>query len=366
MSVSSDTAAGAVICGGILSDTRDRNGPVLGGDLLVEGRVRGFGYQPHPSPTRSCDTLLLEGHESLPNTPARPVPRTAKDAVTLAPAPHARLAQDRVRTAADIDAGLPNAVSSLLSRPGTAWGAVATPLISTVTESGHFVWIAGGAVRDLIGGSGAQHVNDLDLAGTMPTGHFTELARKVLRALGVEHRQKVSSRRLVCSARPALGGEPLYEYRALNLADCPYPASGSDLAEDASTRDFTVNSIYYDPTSDIVVDPTGRGVADVLARPRRLFSVNRTTDPLPQAMNVLRAVKFVLRWHRTVGVDLSELAAWLPDDLVSRLADSEWDTLSTTYHEYTAGTSTALQLNAAQEVGPVATKLVVELLGRQT
>ena len=350
-----------------MSDIRDRNGPLLGGDLLPEGRVRGFGFRVRPAPDRSCDTLLLEGEESLHQAPVRSVPVTAEGAVSLAPPPHARLDVDHIRKASDVDVNLPKAMRYLLTLPGTAWGAVAATLISTIKSAGHFVWISGGAARDMVDGGGVRAVNDLDLAGTAPPGQFTELARKAMRGLGVEHREKISTD-LVCSSWPVLGGPPVYEYRTLNMPICRYPASGSDLIEDASTRDFTVNSIYYapsdDPSNDEIVDPTGRGISDLLARPRRLFSVNVSDDPVVRATNVLRAIKFILRWRDAPGIDLAEMMNWLPDDLNTRLEDSSWELLMTAHHEYLAGAPVDQQLEAACELGPVAVKLVVELAGR--
>ena len=35
------------------------------------------------------------------------------------------------------------------------------------------------------------------------------------------------------------------------------------IEEDAERRDFTINSLYYDPFTDEVLDPTGKGLSDL-------------------------------------------------------------------------------------------------------
>ncbi|TXS09921.1 hypothetical protein EAO71_36935, partial [Streptomyces sp. ms191] len=60
-----------------------------------------------------------------------------------------------------------------------------------------------------------------------------------------------------------------------------------------------------------VVDPTGAGLADLRARPRRLTSLHSTDDRLDQARLILRAVKFAVRWAGTTGCELGATAARL-------------------------------------------------------
>jgi tRNA nucleotidyltransferase (CCA-adding enzyme) len=77
--------------------------------------------------------------------------------------------------------------------------------------------------------------------------------------------------------------------------------------EDAQRRDFTVNALFYNVTSRLVEDWTGRGVPDL--RARRLVTpldahVTFQDDPL----RVLRAVRFAIRYHLTPHADLVHAA----------------------------------------------------------
>lgn len=46
----------------------------------------------------------------------------------------------------------------------------------------------------------------------------------------------------------------------------PGSAAAPSLLEDALSRDFTVNALYYDVRDAVVLDPTGRGRADLASR----------------------------------------------------------------------------------------------------
>ncbi|MFD0208836.1 hypothetical protein ACFVH9_06835 [Streptomyces hirsutus] len=346
---------------------RSKSGPVLAGDLLEEGTVAGFGYVPSGRPRAACDRLLLAGEESLTEPPDRSVPADAGSVRVLAATPVERLervAPDRVHRAAAVDDALPDAVAETLALPGSPWGTVAGSLIAEVREAHHLLWLAGGFVRDVIAGSAAE-VNDLDLTGTAPPGRFSDLAKGARRRSGLEFRRKVSPFSLVCSAVPPQGGERLYEYRTLNSAEFAFPACGSDLEADAGCRDFTVNSLYYDPVGDTVADPTGRGLADLRARPRRLVCLNPTDDPLDQARIILRTVKFAARWTGTTGCDFDETAArlaHLPASVWDGLAPAAWRLLAGDHRRYLGGHDPERQLGLATALGPAAAGLLALLL----
>jgi poly(A) polymerase len=344
---------------------RSRSGPVLAGDVTEEGTVAGFGYVPsRRRPKAECDRLLLTGEECLAEPPGRPVPDDAGSVRALAATPVARVAPDRVHQAKSLDGALPDIVSETLARPGSAWGAVAGPLVSEVHEARHLLWLTGGFARDVIAGRAAE-VNDLDLTGTAPPGRFTELARKTRRRSGLEFRTKVSPHSLVCSAQPPLSDERLYEYRTLNSAEFGFQACGSDLEADARCRDFTVNSLYYDPVENVVVDPTGQGLEDLRARPRRLTSLKVTENPLDQARIVLRTVKFAVRWEETTGYELGGAAlslARMPATVWGGLTPQEWELLSGDHHRALGGHDAGRQMSVATALGPGAAGLFATLL----
>ncbi|MFL6124808.1 hypothetical protein [Actinophytocola sp.] len=332
--------------------------------MVDEGEVLGFGYVRAGSPRSACDRLLLVGDGSLDEPPARLVPDNAESVRVLAAAPMDRIPDERVHRAVELDSGLPAMVTETLAQPGSPWCEVAGPLIEQVRASRHLVWLAGGFARDVLGGAAAD-VNDLDLAGTMPPGRFTELTKRIRRRAGLEFRPKVSPNTLVCSAEPPSGGDRLYEYRTLKLAGLRFPASGSDLDTDACCRDFTVNSLYYDPVDDIVIDPTGRGWEDLNARPRRLTSRNQSEDLADWAHVVMRAVKFAARWAGTIGINVDELRvqlAALPADLRAKLSRSAWERLVRKHGETFEDVGMEQQLEVAETLGPVAVELFKQML----
>jgi len=346
---------------------RDPNGPVLGGDITDEGEVLGFGYSPTSDPHAGCDRLLLVGDEDLVNPPDRLVPPTAATLQELAPAPQARLDDSLIHQAAALDAALPQAMHGALTAPGAPWSEVGWPLITALTKSMHSVWVAGGATRDLIGGT-TTAVKDLDLAGTAPPGRFCDIARTLRRSLGLEYRPKVSTNSLVCWALDPKSGERIYEYRTLKLTGLNFPASGSDLRTDAGNRDLTVNSLYYDAVNDQVLDPTERGLADLAAKPRKFVSVNESDSPSIWAPIIVRVVKFAVRWKTFAGFDVSQLRERLSDfpvGLRDKLTEAEWGRLLSAHRNALGEADPDVQMEIAEQLGPVAVDLFTQILKGQ-
>ncbi|WP_157436280.1 hypothetical protein [Actinospica robiniae] len=274
-----------------------------------------------------------------------------------------RLAQKHVRKAAAIDEALPRRMTALLRSPGRPWTAVLDELVNAIDGAQHEVWLVGGATRDTISGDG--EVGDMDLAGTAPAGHFSQIARCARTRLGMESREKVSPDSLVCSAEVRAGGDRLYEYRALNMNGWPFPVSCSDIAQDAECRDLTINSIYYDPRRADVLDPVG-GLADLTDVPRRLLSRRRPAEAEQQAVVILRAIKFLLRWEGSHDLDLTSMSAWVstvPGNWAERLTAAAWRELCELRAEYVVDASPELQLRLAGRLGPAAVDLVRALLG---
>jgi poly(A) polymerase len=347
--------------------TRSVGGPVLQGDLLPEGMVTGFGFKPHPIVTAAQDQLLLDSDEPASQPPDRAVPRSAATAMRLAASPPDRLPESRIHDAASIDAELAQRIAALLNLRGRPWTGVAIPLLTTLTEGGHLIWIAGGASRDVVAGGPIGEVNDLDLTGTAPPGLFSELARRSLRRLGMDVRHKVSPDSLVCSAQPAMRGPRFYEYRALNTPAFSFPACASDLHADACMRDFTINAIYYDPTCDVVIDPTGRGLADLRCDRRLLVPLASDLSATAQGAILLRAIKFVERWSTRVDIDNVGMQLWLqslPADLVTHIEEESLKILTRKYQASFNGIEKESIRSAADRLGGAAIKFVLALAER--
>jgi hypothetical protein len=337
---------------------------VLAGDVVDEGEVLGFGYEPTSNPHAGCDQLLLVGEEGATRPPARPVPSSAEEVRTLALTPSERPGV-RVLAAEMAAPGLAGVMREVLAEPEAPWGVVGPPLVEVLAEAHFSVWVAGGATRDIVGGA-KQGINDLDLAGTAPPGRFCEIARSLRKRLGLELRPKVSADSLVCWALDPRTGTRIYEYRTLNLTGLAFPASASDLIMDAASRDLTVNSLYYDPVREQVLDPTGRGLADLAARPRKLVSHKQSDSLAGWAEVIVRAVKFAVRWQGDIGFDGAQLRdrlTELPQGLADQLTDEEWSGIADMHRSALMSADPALQRHIAAQFGSVAAGLFARLLG---
>ena len=73
--------------------------------------------------------------------------------------------------------------------------------------------------------------------------------------------------------------------------------------QDAERRDFTINSLFYNVTSDSIEDFTGRGVEDLRHRTLRTPLPPRTTF-LDDPLRVLRALRFASRFGFTMVPEL--------------------------------------------------------------
>lgn len=61
-----------------------------------------------------------------------------------------------------------------------------------------------------------------------------------------------------------------------------------DINDDANRRDFTVNAIYYNPFSDIFIDPTSKGLEDI--KNKTLRFIGRPHDRIKE--DYLRVIRF--------------------------------------------------------------------------
>src|SRR4051812_41685083 len=155
-------------------------------------------------------------------------------------------------------------------------------VLRTLRGAGKQAFLAGGAVRDLLRGAGAQ---DFDVATnarpeevqrlfprTVPTG----IQHGTVTVLSGEHKIEVTTFR---GEGPYLDGRRPSSVTFLD-----------DLEGDLARRDFTVNAIAWDPLSDDLRDPFD-GVRDL--RCRRLRAVG---DPIARfgedGLRPLRAVRF--------------------------------------------------------------------------
>jgi poly(A) polymerase len=189
----------------------------------------------------------------------------------------------------------------------------AVRVVTTLQDAGHEAYIVGGAVRDMMLG---LRPKDFDVATDATPEQVKALFRRafiigrrfrivhVVHGRGRDHEViEVSTFRayLDASAAEQVGGNEKTSKSELQGKSHVVDASGRVLRdnvwgpqiEDAARRDFTVNALYYDPKTEIVVDYHG-GIGDAKKRLLRMIG-----DPVARyredPVRIVRAVRFAAK-----------------------------------------------------------------------
>jgi poly(A) polymerase len=190
----------------------------------------------------------------------------------------------------------------------------AVRVVKTLQDAGYEAYIVGGAVRDLLVG---LRPKDFDVATNATPEQVKGLFRRafivgrrfrlvhVIYGRGREHEQiEVSTFRAYLDNAvdtAAVKGNEKTSRSELDGKSHAVDASGRVLRdnvwgpqnEDAARRDFTVNAMYYDPQTQIVVDYHG-GMADSKARLLRMIGDPETRyreDPV----RIIRVLRFAAK-----------------------------------------------------------------------
>ncbi|MFJ7204409.1 hypothetical protein ACIQWR_12850 [Streptomyces sp. NPDC098789] len=339
---------------------RPPDAPLVRGDRVDGPLVLGMVF----TPEEPRHWLLSEGEESLSAPAVRAVPDGTGDEVIerSGPGPADRIAPDAIRAVAELAPGLTEAVDLALSVMGVE-GRFIRSLLDTVDAARHHAWLVGGTVRDLVGDGAQARPNDLDFAGTMPPHQMSDAMVAGLRGAGLgDYYPMASYISMVCSVAPALGEPRIIEYKPLEVKGFAFPVYGGDLVDDVTCRDLTMNSLYYDHRRKIVLDPSGTGLADLLADPRRLRTPYDGDDPARRVAVVVRFLKFVFRMPEA---DRSPFVAWaraLPPDLADRVPEENWPALTGFWRRCLPGDLSARAVElATADLGPGAGRVALAL-----
>ena len=220
-----------------------------------------------------------------------------------------------------------------------------TPCASckTLKDAGHEAYIVGGAVRDLLVG---LRPKDFDVATNATPEQVKALFRRafiigrrfrlvhVVFGRGREHEViEVSTFRAYLDAAAAdqvAGNEKTCKHEIAEKKHV-VDASGRVLRdnvwgpqiEDAARRDFTINAMYYDPTTQIVVDYHG-GLADVRAKLLRMIGDPETRyreDPVRIIRVVRFAAKLGFEIEPATRKPIKKMSALLANVPISRMFD---------------------------------------------
>jgi poly(A) polymerase len=189
----------------------------------------------------------------------------------------------------------------------------AVQVVRTLQQAGYEAYIVGGAVRDLLLG---LRPKDFDVATDATPEQVKSLFRRafiigrrfrivhVVHGRGREHEViEVSTFRAYldnAAAEQVAGNERTSKSELAGLKHA-VDASGRVLRdnvwgpqdEDATRRDFTVNAMYYDPQTQVVVDYHG-GIED--ARKKRLRMIgDAATRYREDPVRIIRAVRFAAK-----------------------------------------------------------------------
>lgn len=219
----------------------------------------------------------------------------------------------------------------------------AVKVVHTLKEAGYEAYVVGGAVRDLLVG---RRPKDFDVATNATPEQVKALFRRafiigrrfrlvhVIFGRGRDHEViEVSTFRAYLDASEATQVEGNERTSKAELAGSAHAvdASGRVLRdnvwgpqiEDAARRDFTINAMYYDPETQIVVDYHG-GIGDVKQRLLRLIG-DPTTRYREDPVRIIRAVRFAAKLGFALepgtAAPVQALAPLLANVPISRLFD---------------------------------------------
>jgi poly(A) polymerase len=219
----------------------------------------------------------------------------------------------------------------------------AVRVVSTLQQAGHEAYIVGGAVRDLLVG---RRPKDFDVATNATPEQVKQLFRRafiigrrfrlvhVVFGRGREHEViEVSTFRAYRDASEADQVQGNERTSKAEMAGKTHvvDASGRVLRdnvwgpqiEDAARRDFTVNAMYYDPETRVVVD-FHHGIADAKRRVLRMIGDPATRyreDPVRLVRAVRFAAKLGFQIEKKTAAAMAEAVPLLANVPASRLFD---------------------------------------------
>ena len=195
----------------------------------------------------------------------------------------------------------------------------ARTVVEKLHEAGFKAFVVGGAVRDLLLGLTPK---DFDIATDATPEQVKPLFRRAYiigRRFRLVHVHVGADVLEVSTFRAAQKSEDATDEHGRLLSDNVY---GSQ-AEDAVRRDFTINALYFDPTSEEIWDYVG-GVVDIRARRLKLIGPPVTRfreDPVRMLRAVRLAAKGGLAIEPKTAAPIPKLASLVSNVPPARLFD---------------------------------------------
>ena len=208
--------------------------------------------------------------------------------------------------------------------------------VETLQQHGYKAYVVGGAVRDLLAGI---HPKDYDVATNATpeqVRHCFRRSRIIGRRFQIVHVLMGAETIEVTTFRGHHGEQTQHtgskahtDAHGRLLRDNVF---GSE-KDDAARRDFTVNTLYFDPTSETIID-YHHGVADLKQKTLRIIGDPKTRyreDPV----RMLRAVRLAAKLGLTIDPEarrpIREMAELIENIPPSRLFDEMLKLLTSGY-----------------------------------
>ena len=205
--------------------------------------------------------------------------------------------------------------------------------VETLQEHGYKAYVVGGAVRDLLAGITPKDYDVATNATPEQVRHCFRRSRIIGRRFQIVHVMMGSETIEVTTFRghhdEHSGSKAQTDSEGRVLRDNVF---GSE-KDDAARRDFTVNALYFDPSSETIID-YHHGVADLKQKTLRMIGDPRTRyreDPV----RMLRAVRLAAKLSLIIDPDaarpIRELAELIENVPPSRLFDEMLKLLTSGY-----------------------------------
>jgi poly(A) polymerase len=198
--------------------------------------------------------------------------------------------------------------------------------VETLQQHGYKAYVVGGAVRDLLAGIKPKDYDVATNATPEQVRHCFRRSRIIGRRFQIVHVLMGAETIEVTTFRGHHGEQSQHASNKAHvdahgrlLRDNVF---GSE-KDDAARRDFTVNALYFDPTSETIID-YHHGVADLKQKTLRMIGEPKTRyreDPV----RMLRAVRMAAKLDLTIDPDtrrpIREMAELIENIPPSRLFD---------------------------------------------
>ena len=205
--------------------------------------------------------------------------------------------------------------------------------VETLQEHGYTAYVVGGAVRDLLVGLTPKDYDVATSATPEQVRHCFRRSRIIGRRFQIVHVQAGSETIEVTTFRGHHdhqgGNKAQTDSEGRVLRDNVF----GNQKDDAARRDFTVNALYFDPTSETIID-YHRGMADVKQKTLRMIG-DPTTRYREDPVRMLRAVRLAAKLNLTIDPatrqPISELSSLIENVPPSRLFDEMLKLLTSGY-----------------------------------